>query len=105
MTPAEIGEINTRFAHAEPQDVIAWGLERSGDRIALSSSFGAEDVAIIDMMWRLNQSARIVTLDTLRFHTETYDVVDRIRERYGLPIEIFYPDLTAVDRMVKDKGY
>ncbi len=105
MTPEEIAEINSRFAGAEPEAILAWALDRFGERIALSSSFGVEDVTLIDMMWRLNPRARVVTLDTLRLHTETYDVIDRIRENYGMDIEIFYPDLTAVDRMVREKGY
>jgi phosphoadenosine phosphosulfate reductase len=105
MTPDEVAAVNARLAGAEPQAVLAWGLDRFGDRIALSSSFGAEDVVLIDMLARINPKARIVTLDTLRLHTETYDVVDRIRARYGMEIEIFYPDLAAVDRIVKEHGY
>lgn len=105
MTPEEIAAINARLTGAEPQAVLVWALDRFGDRVALSSSFGAEDVALIDMMWRINPKARVVTLDTLRLHTETYGVIDRIRERYGMEIEVFYPDLSAVDRMVKEHGY
>src|SRR3954447_3712680 len=105
MTPNEIAEINSRFAGAEPQAILAWALEHFGQGIALSSSFGAEDVAIIDMMSRIDKKARIVTLDTLRLHTETYDVIDRIRSRYGMDIEIFYPDLGTVDKMVREHGY
>jgi phosphoadenosine phosphosulfate reductase len=47
----------------------------------------------------------VFTLDTLRLHTETYDVIDRIRDRYGMEIEFLYPDLPAVDAMVKEHGY
>src|SRR5262249_54009613 len=105
MTPDQVAEVNAKLAGAEPAAVLAWALDHFGDRVALSSSFGAEDVAIIDMLWRLNPKARVVTLDTLRLPTETYDVVDRIRSRYGLDLQIFYPDLTSVDRMVKEHGY
>ena len=104
-TTEAVAEINARFAHAQPQDVLAWALERFSPRLALSSSFGAEDVALIDMLWRIRPSARVFSLDTLRLHTETYGVIDAIRERYGIDIEILYPDLAAVDRMVKERGY
>ena len=105
MTPDEARQIDEQFALSSPQDLLAWGLERYGRRIALSSSFGAEDVVLIDMLSHIDPKARIVTLDTLRLHTETYAVIDAIRDRYGVDIEIFYPDLGAVDRMVKDHGY
>ncbi len=104
-TGEQVGEINARFADAGPEDVLAWALDRFHPRIALASSFGAEDVVLIDMLWRLNPAARVVTLDTLRLHTETYDVIDRIRARYGGEVEILYPELAAVDRLVRERGY
>jgi thioredoxin-dependent adenylylsulfate APS reductase len=105
VTPAELPELNARFADAPPSELLRWALDRFGQGIALASSFGAEDVALIDMLWRVDPSARVFTLDTLRLHTETYDVIDHIRERYGMAIEILYPDLPAVDAMVKEHGY
>ena len=104
-TASEIDKLNARFAEASPQEVLAWGLERFSSRIALSSSFGAEDVVLIDMLWRIDPNARIFTLDTLRLHTETYGLIDEIRERYGDHVDVYYPDLAAVDRMVKERGY
>jgi phosphoadenosine phosphosulfate reductase len=105
MTPDEIATINQRFASSDPLELLAWGLERFGRRIALSTSFGAEDVVLIDRLARIDPRAHVVTLDTLRLHTETYDVIDRIRARYGLEIEVFYPDLAAVDTMARENGY
>lgn len=105
FTPTELEALNHRFATLPPQEVIAWAFERFHPNMVLSSSFGVEDVALIDMMWRINQEVRVVTLDTLRLHTETYGVIDAIRERYGIKIEIFYPDISAVDRMVQEAGY
>jgi len=105
VTPEEIAAISHRFSRAEPQEVLAWALERFGRRVALSSSFGAEDVALIHMLHQLEPRARVFTLDTLRLPTETYQVIDEIRDRYGIDLESFYPDLIAVDRMVKERGY
>jgi phosphoadenosine phosphosulfate reductase len=105
LTADEVAQLNTNFASAEPEELLAWALERFHPRMAISSSFGAEDVALIDMAWRINPQARVVTLDTLRLHTETYEVIDQIRHRYGINVEIFAPDLAAVQRMVAEKGY
>jgi phosphoadenosine phosphosulfate reductase len=105
LSQAQVDELNARFAEADPTAVLSWALEQFHPRLALASSFGAEDVVLIDMLWRINPQARVQTLDTLRLHTETYDVIDRVRERYGIAVEIFYPDLSAVDRMVHERGY
>lgn len=101
----EARELSARFASAPRQDLLAWGLKCFDRRIALSSSFGAEDVVLIDMLAGIDPKARVFTLDTLRLHTETYSVIDAVRARYGVELEILYPDLGAVDAMVKAHGY
>lgn len=99
-------DLNARFAEAAAQHVLQWALEESGGRFVLASSFGAEDVTLIDMLWRLKHDATVVTLDTLRLHTETYQVMDDVRRRYpGLDLQIFYPDLPVLDAFIKERGY
>lgn len=105
LTRDQVDALNAGFVGAPPQEVLAWALEQFHPCIALASSFGAEDVVLIDMLDKINGSARVVTLDTLRLHTETYDVIDRVRARYSVEVEAFYPDLTAVDALVRERGY
>ncbi len=96
----ERGELESKSA----QEVVRWALTRFGDRVALASSFGAEDVALIHMMVQVNPNARIFTLDTGRLNQETYDVMDKIREKYHVTIEVMFPKADAVERMVREKG-
>ena len=56
------------------------------------------------MFARINPEARIFTLDTGRLHSHTYDVMDRTREKYGISIEVLFPDTAEVEEMVKDRG-
>jgi phosphoadenosine phosphosulfate reductase len=105
LSAEEAEEHSRRFETGTPQDVLAWGLETFHPRISLASSFGAEDVAMIDMIWRINPQARVFCLDTLRLHTETYDVIDRVRQKYGIDVQVLYPDLQAVDQMTRTLGY
>lgn len=86
------------------EDVLEWALETYGDRVALASSFGAEDVVLIDMLARIDRRSRVFTLDTGRLPQETYDVMEKIRDKYGLKIEIYYPDTKAVEDMVTRYG-
>lgn len=105
LTQGELATLNERFESASPQEIVRWADGRFGDRLALMSSFGLEDVALVDMFWRINPNARVMTLDTLRLPTETYTVIDRTRARYEIDVEAFTPDLTAVSDMVKARGY
>lgn len=93
-------EIETR----SPNDILKWAIDRFHPNIALASSFGAEDVVIIDMLSKINSESRVITLDTGRLPQETYDVMDEIRRRYGLSIEVSFPDTQSVEKMVKDHG-
>jgi phosphoadenosine phosphosulfate reductase len=86
------------------QDVVRLACERFGRKVALSSSFGAEDMVLIDMLMRVDPSARIVTLDTGRLPQETYNVMDATRERYGAKVEVFFPQAEAVQSMVAEHG-
>lgn len=79
-------------------------LSHYGDRIALASSFGAEDQVLTDMICNISTSARVFTLDTGRLHQETYDCMHATREKYGVDIRVAFPDRQQVSQMVRQKG-
>ena len=87
-----------------PQEVLKWTLDNLHPKVAMASSFGAEDVVVIDMMMKINPKARIFTLDTGRLNQETYDVMDEIRNRYNINIEVMFPDQNEVEQMVRVNG-
>ena len=99
----DIEAINEGFADATPQEVLEWALSELHPSIALAWS-GAEDVAVVDMMVKINPEARIFTLDTGRLNPETYDVIDRVRDKYGINLEVMFPDSGAVEEMVRESG-
>ena len=86
------------------EEILEWALQQFGDRVALASSFGVEDVVLIDMLAKIDRKARIFTLDTGRLNQETYDVMDKIRDKYKMSIEVMFPDAEAVEQMVREKG-
>ncbi len=102
---ADIPKLNAEFKTKGPQEFLAWALKNFHPRIALASSFGAEDVVLIDMLVKLEPGARIFTLDTGRLNEETYDVMDRIRSKYKVTIESYFPDFRAVEKLEREKGF
>jgi phosphoadenosine phosphosulfate reductase len=99
----DIEAINAGFADSTPQEVLEWALSELHPSIALAWS-GAEDVAVVDMMVKINPEARIFTLDTGRLNPETYDVIDRVRDKYDINLEVMFPDSAAVEEMVRKSG-
>ena len=54
---------------------------------AIASSFGAEDVALIDIAARVRPDIRVFTLDTDFLFAETYELIDKIEKKYGIRVE------------------
>src|SRR5712692_3697339 len=69
------------------EEIIGWGIGEFGGEIAIASSFGAEDVVLIDMAAALAPRFRIFTLDTDFLFPETYALIERIEQRYGISVE------------------
>ncbi len=104
-TPLQLEQLAEEFESKTPQQVLKWAFDTYGGKIALASSFGAEDVVIIDMMDKIDHSkTKVFTLDTGRLNQETYDVMDAIRARYGIQIEVYFPDQFDVEEMVRTRG-
>ncbi|HTT11321.1 MAG TPA: phosphoadenylyl-sulfate reductase [Burkholderiaceae bacterium] len=71
---------------------------------AFSTSFGAEDMVVLDLIRAHALPIDIFTLDTGRLPEETYALMQRVEERYGRCVAIFFPDAQAVDRLVAANG-
>jgi len=65
---------------------------------------GAEDVVLIDLAKRTGRPFRVFCLDTGRLHPETYRYLERVREHYGLTIDVLHPDTQQVEDFVRAKG-
>lgn len=103
--PLDIASLNIAFEKKSPEELLRWALETFQDKVALASSFGVEDVALIDMMVKISPKARIFTLDTGRLNEETYEVMDRIRDKYGISIESYFPNPEKVEILERTKGF
>ena len=94
-------EMEMKSAH----NILKWAIDTYGLRIGLASSFGAEDLVLIDMMAKINkEKTKVFTLDTGRLNQETYDVIDEIRRKYRIQIIVYFPEQNEVEQMVRIKG-
>ena len=93
------------FEAKSPEELLRWGMDQYGDKVGLASSFGMEDMVLIDMIAKLKGSLTIFTLDTGRLHEETYELMDRVRSKYGLEIKTYFPDRDKIENLVREKGF
>jgi phosphoadenosine phosphosulfate reductase len=101
---AQLDELNSMYCDKSAEEVLKWTLDNLHPNVALASSFGAEDVVLIDMLTKINQEARIFTLDTGRLNQETYDVMDNLRSKYKIKFEVMFPNQDDVEAMVREHG-
>jgi len=100
-----LSELNQRFQVAPTEELLRWAIDTFSPKLALANSFGAEDVLLIDMLSKLYPPTKILTLDTGRLPEETYEVMERVRERYKVSIESYFPDREAVERLERERGF
>jgi phosphoadenosine phosphosulfate reductase len=87
------------------REILTWAIEKFHPRLALSCSFGnPEGLVLLDMMHRIDPRSRVYVLDTGRLHQATYDLIDRVRDRYDKEVEVVFPDAAAVQDMVRSHG-
>jgi phosphoadenosine phosphosulfate reductase len=99
----DVGALAARYANRDPRDILELAMREYPGDLAISFS-GAEDVALVDMASKIGGSFRVFSLDTGRLHPETYQFLDRVRERYQLAIQVFFPQPQAVEALVREKG-
>jgi len=99
-----IKELNKKFSNKTPEEILEWCIKELGQDIALASSFQAQGMVLIDMLMKIDNNARIFTVDTGRLNQETYDVLDEVRSKYNNKIEVLFPDRKQVEDMVRENG-
>jgi len=101
---AKVEELNKKFKDNSPQEILEYFIKTGDENIALSSSFGAEDQVITDMMLNIDKSANIFTLDTGRLPYETYNVMDGTNLKYNIKVNVYFPNDNDIEDLYKKQG-
>jgi phosphoadenylyl-sulfate reductase (thioredoxin) len=86
------------------EELLSWAHDVHGDRAAIITSFQDTGCVMVDMACSRGVPLRVLTVDTLRLHDETYQLMDAVEDRYGIRVERFKPDPQRVQQMVKRHG-
>jgi phosphoadenosine phosphosulfate reductase len=103
--PRRLPRIPPDAEQLEAHAVLRLALDALGpDRLALSASFGPESIVILDLLADMRPRPRVFTLDTGRLPQATHDLMDRVRERFDVEIEVYTPDPGSIGAMVAERG-
>lgn len=73
-------------------------------KVVFSTSFGQEDQVITALIGKNNLPITIFTLDTGRLFQETYDVFHKTLKKYQIDIKTYFPETSAVEELLNQKG-
>lgn len=101
---AKVNEINSLLEGSKAEEIINYFVQNYKDKMVFTSSLGAEDQVITDMLAKNDKDVNIATLDTGRLFPETYKLIDETNAHYGIKMNIFFPKTDQVEEMVKERG-
>ena len=94
----------SEFESATAEEVLSWALSTYGESLAVSTTFQKEGMLVIHMAARINPRVRVFTIDTGRLPEETYQMMETVRQRYGIPVEVVFPETFDVESMIVGHG-
>ena len=86
------------------EETLAFLADEFKDKVVFSTSFGQEDQVITALIGKNKSPITIFTLDTGRLFQETYDVFHKTLKKYHIDIKTYFPDTTAVEELLNQKG-
>jgi len=92
------GSWNDEYVDRDPRDIISKVYQRYGEGVTLASSFGAEDVVLIDMACQVTDAPEVFSLDTGLLFDETYQLIERVKSRYKIRYRAVTPKQTVEEQ-------
>ena len=87
-----------------PEQLLDWAHHQFSNRFAIVTSFQKEGMVLVDLAARIAKDIRVITIDTGRLPAETYTMMETVRERYGLKVEVLVPDSDEVSKLMTLHG-
>src|SRR5438132_13969727 len=95
---------NHFLAGKSPPEILRWAVEVFHPRLTMATAFGAEGCCLIHMLAEIEPTVRIFNLDTGYQFPETLELRERIKQRYGIEVELVRPELTVAEYEAEHGG-
>jgi phosphoadenosine phosphosulfate reductase len=98
-TEQELAGVAQSLEGGAPDEALRWAYAHfPPNDIALACSFGAEDVALVDMVAKLQPGAHLFYLDTDLLFPQTYSLIAQVQDRYDVQVDRITPMLTLTEQ-------
>jgi phosphoadenosine phosphosulfate reductase len=103
-TLPEIDAWEAKLAPLDPMERLRLICLNFQTNIRFSTSLGKEDQVITAMIAAAQLPIQIFSLDTGRLFEETYALYDRTQARYGLTMQVYFPDPDDIQDLIAEQG-
>jgi len=94
---AELARKSLEFEDSSPQEILQWATQAYAPRFTMATAFGPEGMTIIHMLAEIAPDTPIFNLDTGYQFEETLELRERVKQRYGIEVELKQPQLPVVE--------
>ncbi len=84
-----------------PGRILAWGWRTFGPKMVLGTGFGSSGMVLIHLLDKLDYRVPVFYLDTSLLFSETYELRDRVEDRFDIRIRRVSSDLSLDDQAEK----
>jgi phosphoadenosine phosphosulfate reductase len=100
-----MAEISEKLADKiESVKQVLADIVKNYDSATLASSYGAEDMVLMDLICKFAPEIEIFSLDTGRLPKETYTVMQEAKVHYGKEVKVYFPDANDVEAFITEQG-
>ncbi len=84
--------INKQLVENTPEEILEWAVEHLPG-LHQTTAFGLTGMVAIDMLSKITKSPPpLIFIDTLYHFPETYELVEEVKQRYGVPVNVYKPE-------------
>ena len=90
---------NVNRYRKNPEGLLKWIVDKlPNDRIVMGTGFGPPGVALLDMLFKVTRNIAVFYIDTGFLFDQTYNLKNKLQEKYGFEFLRFSTDLTPLEQ-------
>jgi phosphoadenosine phosphosulfate reductase len=100
----EIAAANQELEGQPAEEILRWAVQTFHPRLTMATAFGAEGCCLLHLLAEIEPEVRVFNLDTGYQFAETLELRERIKERYGIEVEMIRPELSVAEYEAEHGG-
>ncbi|MFP6854507.1 MAG: phosphoadenylyl-sulfate reductase, partial [Opitutales bacterium] len=97
----EFAEENAELAKLNARGRVAWALERFGEGLVMSTSFGLQSAVMLHLVREVSEEIPIIFVDTGYLFPETYEYAELLRDKLGVRPKIYSSGLSPLYQQIR----